>query len=446
LLSDSHYQKLDSAYQRLTDLADKAKRLPEEARKVVQAALSELSLIHLEMQTLLEEFSHHNDELAASRAALEDERRRYQELFEFAPDGYLVTDKNGIILEANSAAIDLLQIDRQLIAGKPLSSFVVDEEKEAYHRKLKELQKGKIKKTVDWQISLKPWKSEPFPASFTAGVVCNTEGKVTGLRWLFSDISWRKKMEEEILKTDKLESISLLAGGIAHDFNNLLANLMGHISLARLWKDNPEKVAQKLDLSEKVIVRAKELLQQLFQFSKKDYPHCKVFALSKIIYNILDLSCDNSQIKYFCNLPADLLPLEADEAQISQVIQNIIINAKQAMPDGGIITITAENIFTEAMENYFLPLAKRDYLRISISDTGIGIPEELKMKIFDPFFTTKEEGTGLGLATSYFLIKKNGGYITVDSKPGVGTIFYLYLPAWRQKNEHIEKKEEDFTN
>ena len=106
-------------------------------------------------------------------------------------------------------------------------------------------------------------------------------------------------MEEEILKTDKLESISLLAGGIAHDFNNLLANLMGHISLARLWKDNPEKVAQKLDLSEKVIVRAKELLQQLFQFSKKEYPHCKVFALSKIIYNILDLSCDNSQIKYF---------------------------------------------------------------------------------------------------------------------------------------------------
>ena len=114
------------------------------------------------------------------------------------------------------------------------------------------------------------------------------------------------------------------------------------------------------------------------------------------------------------------------------------------MPDGGIITITAENIFTEAMENYFLPLAKRDYLRISISDTGIGIPEELKMKIFDPFFTTKEEGTGLGLATSYFLIKKNGGYITVDSKPGVGTTFCLYLPAWRQKNEHIEKKEEDF--
>lgn len=431
MLSDSYYQKLDSAYQRLADLSEKACRLPDEFRKVVFDALSELSLIHLEMQTLLEEFSHHNDELAASRAALEDERRRYQELFEFAPDGYLVTDRNGIIMEANTAAIDLLQVDRELIAGKPLSVFVVDEEKEAYRYKLKELQEGRIQKNIDWQISLKPRKSKSFPASFTAGVVCDTEGKVIGLRWLFSDISWRKKMEEEILKTDKLESIGLLAGGIAHDFNNLLANLMGHISLARLWKDNPEKVAQKMDLSEKVIMRAKELLQQLFQFSKNDYPDCKVFSLDKIINNILDLSFDNSQIKCVCNLSADLLPLEADESQISQVLQNIIINAKQAMPEGGRITVSAENIFKEATENSsFPPLVKRNYLRISISDTGVGIPEELIMKIFDPFFTTKEEGTGLGLATSYFLIKKNGGCITVDSKPGVGTTFYLYLPAW----------------
>ena len=260
--------------------------MPKKYRKVFLAALNELFSNHLEMYSLLEELSLRNKELAASRVALEDERRLYQELFEFAPDGYLVTDRNGTIIEANNAALELLQVKRQSIIGKHLSTFVVSEEKETFDRLLKELQQGKIQKTVDWRIGLQPRKGKAFPSSFTAGVVSNAAGDVIGLRWLFGDISWRKKMEEEIQKIDKLESIGLLAGGIAHDFNNLLANLMGHISLAKFYKDNPEKVAQRLDLSEKVIVQAKEILQQLFQFSKKDFSDCKVFSVKKIIYNI----------------------------------------------------------------------------------------------------------------------------------------------------------------
>ncbi len=437
MLSEHHYKKLDSACERLTVLAEQTSRLPEHYQKVVSSALNELSVSHLEMQTLLEELGQQNQQLAASRVALEDERRRYQELFEFAPDGYLVTDREGTIFEANSAALKLFKVERDFIIGKQLSDFVVPEESERYNRILKELQESAMQKTCDWRIVLKSGENKIFPASFTAGAVCNVEGEVIGLRWLFSDISWRKKMEEEMLKADKLESIGILAGGIAHDFNNLLASLMGHISLARVYKDSPEKVLQRLDLAERVIVQAKELIHQLFQFSKGDFPDCKVFSVKKAIDNILDLSLDNfSCIKCFCDLPPDLFPVEADETQISQVIHNVIINALQAMPEGGTIQISGENIYMDEAENIcFPPLAQRDYLRLSISDTGNGIPLEYLQKIFDPFFTTKKEGTGLGLATSYFIVKKHSGWIEVDSKVGEGTTFHLYLPASSGNNK-----------
>lgn len=411
-------------------MLEQGENMPEQYRSIILAALNELSNSLQEMKFLLGELRHRNEELAASHAALEGERHRYQELFEFAPDGYLLTDRNGKIMEANNAALELLQAEHQTIIGNPLSIFIAPEEKKVFAGILKKLREGKIRKTVDWRVCLQPRKGESFPASITAGAAGNTSGEVSVLRWLFKDISWRQKAEDEIQKADKLESIGLLAGGIAHDFNNLLANLIGHISLARLNLDNPEKIAHRLALSEKIIFQAKDILKQLFQLSQKDYRDCRLFSIKDLIDNVLELSLQNPGIRSFCNLPPNLLYVEADENQINQVIQNVIINALQAMPEGGDLRISAKNISKEEIRSgFFPPFLERNYLCVSVTDTGCGIPEEIIAKIFDPFFTTKKEGTGLGLATSYFVIKKNGGHIAVDSKAGEGTTFHLYLPA-----------------
>ncbi|HHU75427.1 MAG TPA: PAS domain S-box protein [Firmicutes bacterium] len=432
MFTDScYYKKLNHAYRQLGNLQEQAGHMPEQFRSIFLSALDEFSNSLREVKFLLDELRYRNIELAASNAALEGERQRYLELFEFAPDGYLVTDRDGRIMEANNAAKELLKAEHQLIIGKPLSIFIAPEEKETFTRIFKKLQEGSVQKIADRRIYLQPWAGKPpFPASFTAGVVRDISGKPGSLRWRFSDISWRKKAEDEMQKADKLETIGLLAGGIAHDFNNLLANLLGHISLARFNLDNPEKLAQRLDLSEKVVFKAKDILRQLFQLSQKDVSDYRIFSIKNIIDNVLELSLKNPRVKSHCTFPRNLLHVKADEAQIGQVIQNIIINALQSMPEGGDLWISAKNITHEEIDRGFFPSSgERNYLCLTVSDTGCGIPKEVMAKIFDPFFTTKKEGTGLGLATSYFIIKKNGGHIAVDSKAGHGTTFHLYLPA-----------------
>lgn len=240
----------------------------------------------------------------------------------------------------------------------------------------------------------------------------------------------RKLMEEELFKAKKLESIGILAAGIAHDFNNLLTPILGYISLAKASLTPDNNIYKNLDSAEKASLMAKDLVQRFITFAKGGNPVKRVISIKELIREASQFLPDSNVACEF-NIAEDLRDVEADSGQIFQVIHNIVLNASEAMPDGGIIKITAENVTVSAEDN--LPIDDGAYVRISIKDNGIGIPEANLSKIFDPYFTTKgmdsKKGTGLGLATAYSIVKKHGGYISVESEVGAGSTFYIYLPA-----------------
>ncbi len=267
--------------------------------------------------------------------------------------------------------------------------------------------------------------------------------KVIGLVLVFRDITEKQKMGEEIQRTQKLESLGVMAGGIAHDFNNILTAMMGNISLARSVTETGTDLSECLEDAEKACVRAKGLTQQLLTFAKGGIPIKKVIRIKELIREAATFALPGSKSRPELYLEENLWPVEADPNQIGQVIHNLVINADQAMPEGGVVKIHGRNIFAGEEESKpGSPLTQGRYVKISVEDQGIGIPEEYLAKIFDPFFTTKQNGRGLGLATSYSIIKNHSGYLSAESKTGVGSIFYFYLPATDQPalNENTKRE------
>ncbi|MEZ5358129.1 MAG: PAS domain S-box protein [Candidatus Zixiibacteriota bacterium] len=253
------------------------------------------------------------------------------------------------------------------------------------------------------------------------------QGKPVAIIELLEDITDKLKIEEELVKAEKLESIGVLAGGIAHDFNNILTSILGNISLARIEAKDGLDISELLHEVELAAVRAKDLTQQLLTFSKGGAPIKKTASIPEIITESATFALRGSNVKVVYNIPDDLFTAEVDEGQISQVISNLVINAKQAMPGGGLVTITCENIESDPSDS--LPVKPGKYIRIVIADEGTGIAERHLKKIFDPFFTTKQSGSGLGLATTYSIVRSHMGHIQADSTLGVGTMFTIYLPA-----------------
>jgi len=245
------------------------------------------------------------------------------------------------------------------------------------------------------------------------------------------DISERRGMEREMIKIQKLESVGILAGGIAHDFNNLLSAIAGYISLVQTQVPPEKEAGKNLAKAEKATFRAKDLTQQLLTFSKGGSPVKEATAIGELIQDSAGWAFQGSNVQCDIDIPPDLWLIDADEGQISQVVNNLLINACQAMPEGGTIRISARSVMNGFHEHPSLEKGK--YVKISIEDHGIGIPGEHLSKIFDPFFTTKQQGSGLGLATSYAIIKRHRGTLTVDSKLGKGTTFHLFIPAAGEK-------------
>jgi PAS domain S-box-containing protein len=262
---------------------------------------------------------------------------------------------------------------------------------------------------------------ETFKAPLT-----DKQGKVIGTTGYSRDITERKRMQEELQKAQKLESLGVLAGGIAHDFNNLLAGIFGYIDLAR-GASKDAKAIGYLDTTIASINRARALTQQLLTFAKGGAPVQKITPLIPFIQETAQFALSGSNISCGFELAGSLWPCNIDKNQIGQVIDNIVINAQQAMPGGGSIEITAQNIVRGEKEHP--PLPKGKYVKVSIKDSGIGIAREMMPRIFDPFYTTKTKGHGLGLATCYSIINRHGGAIDVESELGKGSTFHVYLPA-----------------
>jgi signal transduction histidine kinase/ActR/RegA family two-component response regulator len=287
---------------------------------------------------------------------------------------------------------------------------------------------------VDKSVELAALRKDgtEFPIEVSTSAM-NIKGRWHALG-IIRDISDRKRaerekglLEDERLKTQKLESIGTLAGGIAHDFNNLLQGVFGFISMAKMTFDRREKSLAMLAQAEKALHQAVNLTSQLLTFSKGGKPVKKVHAIRPLLENSVAFALSGSRVTYEITTDGGKGAVEADEGQLGQVIQNIVLNADQAMPLGGMIRVSVRNVPATALVPP--PGLSGDLVEIAILDQGAGIPAEHLPRIFDPYFTTKEKGSGLGLATAYSIIKNHGGLLRVQSEPGKGTAFFIYLPA-----------------
>ena len=241
------------------------------------------------------------------------------------------------------------------------------------------------------------------------------------------DITEKSRLEEEMFKSQKLESIGLLAGGIAHDFNNLLSIILSNISLSKHHATQGDGFFDALTETEEAATRARYLTQQLLVFSRGGLPVKQVVDAAELVRETVDFSLRGARCLASYDFEPGLWSVELDKGQMHQVIQNLAINAEQAMPDGGTIVVSARNRSVTFEDS--LPLTPGRYIRISIADEGEGILPEHLPKIFDPYFTTKSGGNGLGLAVAYSVVKKHNGYLAVASMPGKGTAFQIHLPA-----------------
>jgi PAS domain S-box-containing protein len=254
-----------------------------------------------------------------------------------------------------------------------------------------------------------------------------TFGGETCILSITRDITDRIAIQNERLKMQKLESLGVLAGGIAHDFNNILTGIMGNISFARRFLDSSHRASPVLLEAEKASQRATDLAHQLLTFAKGGEPVKKSAAAEQLVAASASFVLRGSNVHSRITIPDNLYALEVDEGQINQAFNNIIINAAQAMPNGGTINISGENV-TLAQDNA-VGLSAGNYVNVTFTDTGCGMSEETVKRIFDPYFTTKAGGTGLGLASAYSIITRHGGHIGVSSTPGQGSTFSILLPA-----------------
>lgn len=258
----------------------------------------------------------------------------------------------------------------------------------------------------------------------------NHQGHLWGTVIVFRDITDQFRQQEEQQRINKLNSLGVLAGGLAHDFNNLLTTILGNVFVAKLRIVPKDPLAQNLEQAEQACLRAKELTQQLLTFAKGGAPIKTSIALGDLVQKSTIFALSGSPISCHFDIPERLWPLDADPSQLRQVIQNIAINARQAMPDGGHFTVRIKNLsLTGNTASMALPLEPGNYLEITFEDQGTGIEEHDLPNIFDPYFTTKPGASGLGLATAHSIIQHHQGHISVSSQPGKGTIFTVYLPS-----------------
>ncbi|HEY1768669.1 MAG TPA: PAS domain S-box protein [Chthoniobacterales bacterium] len=263
-----------------------------------------------------------------------------------------------------------------------------------------------------------------------AAPIEDSKKKLSGVVLVFRDITDRLRDEAERRKAEMLEQLGLLAGGIAHDFNNLLTSIIGNISLISMLAPPNDELSGRLNDAKNASLRARDLAQQLLTFARGGAPIKKAASIAKLIEDTVSFSLRGSQSRSEIQIASELWPAEFDPGQISQVIANLVVNADQAMPDGGTLRVGCENFSTSGEPSGALhELPAGDYIRIQVRDEGIGIPSDCLKRIFDPYFTTKDTGNGLGLATTYSIVKNHGGLVTVESEPYKGATFTVYLPA-----------------
>jgi len=365
------------------------------------------------------------------------ERERLAVTLRSIGDGVITTDINGTIVLMNKVAEELCGWKQNEAQGKPLSSVfnIINQSTREPHESpvAKVLASGQIIELANHTLLISRDGTERLIADSGAPIK-DRDSKTIGVVLVFRDMTEKKKLESALEVSSKLESLAVLAGGIAHDFNNLLGGIYGYIDMA-IESAKDVQTAEFLSKTVSTIDRARALTQQLLTFAKGGAPVQKIAPLFPFVQETAQFALSGTNVSCDFNIQQDLWNCNYDRNQIGQVIDNLIINAQQAMPVGGSINVSAQNVSLSEKEHPLL--SEGNYVKISVKDSGVGIKKELLVRIFDPFFTTKTKGHGLGLATCYSIINRHGGCIDVDSELGKGSIFHVYLPATDTQTSEI---------
>ena len=379
-----------------------------------------------ELHATVETALHHHQ----MEEALRRNEAQFRQLFEDAPLPYHSLDEEGRILAVNQAWLDTLGYEREEVLGRPVADFIVPDDLPILADRFPRFKsEGRV---CDVEYRLRRHDGRPVAICLSGVIAKDVEGHFRRTHCIFQDITERKRREEAAVKQRNLESLGLLAGGIAHDFNNLLTGITGNVELAEtLLHEDGDQAADCLAAAREIALRTRELTRELLTFSSGGAPTRSVDSVAPLLHEASTFVVAGGRIECTVRIDDDLWPAYFDAEQINQVVYNLLINAVEAMDGAGTITLGADNFTVE--EASPLPLAPGRYVRITIADTGRGIPPDRLVKIFDPYYTDKEmgeaDGGGLGLAVCHSVLQRHGGYIDVESEVGVGTAFHLYIPV-----------------
>ena len=368
----------------------------------------------------------------AMQAALAAEKERLSVTLQAMAEGVITVDSHGLVQFMNPVAATLLELEAAQLVGQPLEARLVLQDTRT--QETVESPVGRVLRdgtVVDLlpHTAVKSSGNQPHLVEGCCAPVHDAAGAVVGAVLVLRDVTDRLRLEEELERASRLESVGILAGGIAHDFNNILTAIVGNLGLAELDLHTMPGAAACVQDAKSAAMRARDLTQQLLTFAKGGDPVRGTVNLTEIVTDVVNFCLHGSSVKCDFDLAEGLWPVDADKGQLAQVVQNLVINAIQAMPAGGNLRIVGRNQ-TIAPASH-ATLSAGAYVRLAVVDTGVGIKPEDLARIFDPYFTTKARGTGLGLATVYSIVRKHQGHIEVESDVGRGTTFQFWVPAAR---------------
>ena len=366
-------------------------------------------------------------------------RREYLEaILEAAPDAIVTLDRNHLIIDWNRGAEKLFEYTEEEVRGMNIDDIITSGRVESEARNFtKEVLSG---------VSIPPvetvrYRRDGKPVNvLLSGSPIIMDGRVAGVIAVYTDITQRKRLEEELSKRERIESLGTLAGGIAHDFNNLLSGIFGNISLMSKHIPDDSAAAEYLDSIKKTMKQAVGLTHQLLTFAKGSEPVVETVDITGTLTDTVKFNLAGSSVKPTFDIPDDLWMISADSRQIGEVISNLVINAKESMENGGELRVAASNYLHDGRGLPTLDPGK--YIKLVFEDQGEGIPEEILDRVFEPFYSSKAKGSGLGLAVVHSIVSKHSGYVNIESAEGRGTDVTIYLPAVEESDRRENGKAE----
>ncbi len=361
--------------------------------------------------------------------ALRESEEKYRRLFEESKDVIYLTTPDGKWIDINPSGVELFGFSskEELLPTAVTDLYFNPEDRRTFQRCVEE--EGFVK---DFELLLKRKDGEKLMVLLTADAVRDDAGRIVAYRGIIRDVTKQKQLEKQLIQVQKMESIGTLAGGIAHDFNNILQIIRGYASFLRFGAEKPERTAQSIAAIDQAVKRGADLVRQILTFARKTDVVFGPISANLMIKEFAKMLAETfpKTINFSLELAKDVPPIVADVTQLHQLLLNLCVNARDAMPDGGTVTISTEAIRGALVQKRFPRASEQHYVHIGVSDTGVGMDGTIMGQIFEPFFTTKEKGrgTGLGLAVVWGIMESHKGFVNVESEVGRGTTFHLYFP------------------